>query len=223
MKQDDLANCMRMEVSRSIGEAMVRTAKYEMEMTIPEMLEALNFIDFAKLYDFRVKTLSGFDNPDVVRTVRFTSSDRNEKEINFKLDKRVGRIDFVNLGKSEVTIKDLLEIVYLHPEANVLLQSHINKQEQYNFDQCKIDTKGRSGIGYYSRDKAGISDVSCLAQTDKKGIITQFGNKGRVLTQLLFEFGKYLGISCYSMTKPRSKEEKAYYEVEIMSAYNRKI
>jgi hypothetical protein len=222
--RDDVANCMRMEVYRNIGEAMARIAKYgEVEMTALEMQKALDFVDFGKLYDFRMNALTKFDEPGVVRTIHFTSSDRNEKEINFRLDKGVGRIDFVDLDKSEVTLKDLLEIIYLHPEVNALLQSHINKKEQFSFDQCKIEVKKSSGTGYYSRNKSGVSDVNCLAQTNRKGIITQFGNKGRVLTQLLFEFGKYLQISCYSMIKPETKEEKALYEVEIMSAYNRKL
>lgn len=224
MKNDDVATCMKMEVYRNIGEAIARIVKYgEVEMTALEMQQAIDFVDFGKLYDFRMSALTKFDEPGVVRTIRFTSSDRNEKEINFRLEKSVGRIDFIDLGKSEVTIKDLLEIIYLHPEVNALLQSYINKPEQFSFDQCKIEIKGRSGTGYYSRNKLGVSDVNCLAQTTKKGIITQFGNRGRVLTKLLFEFGKYLEIPCYSMIKPESEKEKAIYEVEIMSAYNRKI
>lgn len=224
MRDDVKANCMRMEVYRNIGEAMARTVKYgEVEMTALEMQKALDFVDFAKLYDFRMNVLAKFDEPGVERTIHFTSSDRNEKEINFRLDKSVGRIEFVDLDKSEVKIKELMEIIYLHPEVNALLQRYIDKPEQFSFDQCKIEVKGRSGTGYYSRNKSGVSDVNCLAQISKKGIVTQLGNKGRVLTQLLFEFGKYLEIPCYSMIKPESQEEKALYEVEIMSAYNRKI
>ena len=226
MKNDDVAKCIRMEVYRNVGEAMARIVKYgEVEMSSLEMLKALDFIDFSKLYDFRMEALTKFDEPGLVRTIRFVSSgrSRSEKEISFRLEKSVGRIEFIDIDKSEVTIKDLLEIIYLHPETNALLQSYINKQGQYSFDKCKIEVKGGQGTGYYSRNKAGTSDVNCLVKTNRKDIITQFGNKGRVLTQLLFEFGKYFGISCYSMTKPESAEEKAIYEVEIMSAYNRKL
>jgi hypothetical protein len=222
MKKEGLEKCVKMDVCRGIGEAMARATKYEMELTTNDMLEALDFIDFAKLYDFRMKTLNKFDDPGLVRTIKFTS-DGKEKEIRFKLDKRVGRIDFVTLDKSEVKLEELLELIYFHPEVNALFQKLIEETDNYVFSQCKVTKKGHSEIGYYSNDKIRSTEVSCLAQTEKNGTITKFGNKGRVLLKLLFEFGKYLEITGYSMLRPTNKEQKAYYEVETMRAYYHKL
>ena len=223
MKKDDVSRCVRMEVSRGIGEAMSRTARYEMDLTTNEMLEALDFIDFAKMYDLRTKTLNKFEDSGVIRTIRFNSSDGTVKEIRFKLEKRVGRIDFVTLEKSEVKLNELLEIIYLHPEVNAFFQKSIEETEKYAFSQCKVTKKGKSEIGYYSNDKIVSSDVSCLALTDRKGVLKQLGNRGRVLTQLLFEFGKYLEIPWYSISKPVNKEQKSYYEADVTRAYYHKV
>lgn len=220
MKNGDLAKYVRLAVYNTIGETMAKfTRYYGVVFETQETIAALDFINFAKLHDFRIAAFNKIDNPDEEKTIKFNGSDEEKKTINYKLDKRVGRIDFKSIEKAGVTIEDLLEIIYLDPEVNAMFQKYINEPEKYVFSKASISTKGKPEIGYYSNDKSRSFEISCLARADEDGKLLQIGNRGRILAQLLFEWGKNLNVHGYREVKPVNKEEKAAYEVKLMSSY----
>ena len=222
----DLARFIQMETYRGLGEtiscigkSMTKAAKYGMNLDTPEMIEALSFVDFAKLHNLRVSTYNKFDDPELDREIRFTTPDREEKVIKFRLNKRVGRIDFKSLEKSKVKLKDLLEILYLDPEVNAIFLELMKEPKKLVFSNCKTTQKAKSTISYFYNDIAGSFNCKLFAETDPKGYVLKLGNKGSILIDRVFECGKYLEIPGYSDVRPTTKEEKANYEVELMNKY----
>ena len=159
------------EALRYVGESMTKAAKYEMSMEPKELVEALDFIDFAKMYNHRVTTYNKMDNPDYLRTIKFQASDGEEKTLSFALDKRAGRIDFKSLAKAIIKLQDLLEIIYLNPEVNAIFLGMMNEPKRYTFSSCKTEQKGRSTIGYYFNDVAKSFECKFFAETDTKGYV----------------------------------------------------
>ncbi len=206
-----------------IGESMTKASKYGMTLDTPDMIEALDFIDFAKLHNKRVSSYNQFDDPELDREITFTTSDREEKTIKFRLNKRVGRIDFKSIEKAKIKLKDLLEILYLNPEVNAIFLELMKEPKKLVFSHCKTGSIGKSTISYYYNDIVGNFNCKLFAETDGKGYIVKPGNKGSILIDRVFECGKYLEIAGYADTRPTTKEEKANYEVKLMNDYFYKV
>ena len=211
------------EALRYVGESTLKAAKYEMSMEPKELIEALDFIDFAKMYNHRVTTFNKMDNPGYLRTIKFRASDGEEKTLSFALDKRVGRIDFKSLAKAKIKLQDLLEIIYLNPEVNAIFLGLINEPKRYTFSKCRTTKNGKSTFSYYFNDIARSFECILFAETDPSGYVLNLGNKGRILIDRFFECGKYLEIPEYMQAKPLTKEDKAIYEVTLMDKYYRKV
>ncbi len=186
-----------------------------LELSTSEIIQEMKFIDFEKMYDYRVEKMGRGDES---KTIKFWDSNRELKEITISLHKSCGRIDFKNLQSEEyLKIQDLLEIIYLDPETNAMLQKCIPEPTKYSFTK----SREKNEICYYLKhpDKS----FSCFCKTDLKGNILKLGNKGRILTILLFQFGLFLEVEEYGLALPKTAEEKAKYEVFIMNKYSRKI
>ena len=212
----ELPNYLRVSAYDNIGLAV---SKHGLVMTVPEILQKMEYIDFTKLYDYRVGTFNKVNDALFIRKLTFKGSDDVEKEITFKIEKRVGRIDFGSFEKSGIKLLDLLEIICLNPEIDVMFQSLANTPCRYVFSQSN---ESANVICHYCNNHDDSYKGECFAKTDAKGNIIKIGNKGKILTQLLFELGKDRQLAGYLREVPKSDEEKALYEVTLMAAYYRK-
>ena len=226
MKTDEKvrAQYVQKETYASIGETITKPAKYGIKFNSAEIIRGLNFIDFANLHDTRVKLFNEIGTKDEERTIEFVTSNKKEKVLKFTLDKQVGLIDFNAIEKAEITIQELLGIIYWHPEINAMFQKWIDEEKRFVFSQTNdTDRKNRKVINYQSNDKASSFEGENFAVSDRNGVITKIGNKGRILTQLVYEWGCFLDIPGYSIAKPVTAEEKAQYEVQRMINYYSRI
>jgi hypothetical protein len=212
----ELPNYLKVSAYDSLG---LSVAKHGLTLTVPEILQEMDYVDFTKLYDHRVGTFNEVNDAYFMRRLTFKASTDEEKEIHFKLDKRVCRIDFSSFEKEEINLLDLMKIICFNPEIDVMFQSLADVPGRYVFSSSK---KSEDVICYYCNNHEDSFNCECFAKTDTKGNIIKLGNKGKILAQLLFEFGKDQKLEGYFRKVPKSDEEKAIYEATLMSTYYRK-
>ncbi len=200
-------------------------AQYGLVLSAEEVIQEMSFINFADLYDYRVSKFNKVNDSEFLRTVTFKGSDGEEKKISFKLEKRVGRIDLKGIEKANVKLLDLMRILCLHPEINIMLQEASKEPECLGFTKYNNEKKGHRATYYQLYRKENVSELKkkdVFIKTKLDGTVLEFGHDGRILAKLLFDFGKHLELPEYSITIPETDQEKAIYEVELMTAYYRK-